>query len=474
MKDLRFYIARLKAVAGIAAVAGICIVMPATSCSGTKGLAKADVEMPANFIPGDTVAHDSVSLADLEWWQFYSDSTLSVLMRRALDNNRDLLKAAAKVEQMRRLAGVAQADLFPKAGMDVGYSYETNKYNGGPLDKDPEHDLKLPVSWEINLWGSLYKAKNAAQSRFVASLEDYRAMRMTLISEVAAAYFNLLSLENELKIVRQTVRTRKESLKQAKLRFEGGLTAETVYQQAMVEYASAASLIPALEMRQTALRNSLTILLGEFPVDSIAHNSTVYSTNLDSIRNLPTGIPSDLLKRRPDLRAAEARLKASLADVGVAYADRFPSFRIGFTPGFENDRMVDFFQSPFTYTFASLTGSVFDFGRKKRKYEAMKAVYEQSRMDYEKAVITAFTEVNTSITAFRKYQENLRAKTALCDAASNYVRLAWIQYRGGTLNYLDVLDAQRRYFDAQIGVNNAMRDEYLALINLYKSLGGGW
>lgn len=444
------------------------------SCSGTKGLARANVDMPSNYLPGDTAAHDTLSIADLKWWEFYSDSTLSVLMRRALDNNRDLLKAAAKVEQMRELAGVATSSLFPKAGMDIGYSYETNKYNGGPLDKDPEHDLKLPVSWEVNLLGSLYKARSAAKSRYVASVEDYRAMKMTLISQVASAYFNLLSVENELDIVRQTLHTREESVKQARLRFEGGLTAETVYQQAMVEYATTASLIPNLELKQTQLLNSLTLLTGDFPVDSIKHNSKVYTANIDSIRRLPSGVPSSLLKRRPDLRASEARLKAALADVGVAYADRFPSFRIGFTPGFENDRMVEFFQSPFTYTIASLTGSVFDFGGKKRKYKAMKAAYEQSRLDYEKSVIQAFTEVNNSMTAFVKYRENLRAKKVLCDAASKYVRLAWIQYRGGSLNYIDVLDAQRRYFDAQIGVNNAMRDEYIALINLYKSLGGGW
>ena len=163
-----------------------------------------------------------------------------------------------------------------------------------------------------------------------------------------------------------------------------------------------------------------------------------------------------------------------MADVGVSYADRFPSLKIGLTPGFENDGLKDFFKSPFTYAIAQITGPIFDFGKRKRKYKASIAVYNQSRYDYEKAVINAFTEVNTSITAFQKYRENHRVKSDLRDAAAKYVQLAWLQYRGGTLNYLDVLDAQRRYFESQIGVNNAMLNEYLALINLYKALGGGW
>ena len=446
-----------------AALAGAML----ASCSGTKDLPAARVDMPDTFVEGAEgyVKADSMSIADIKWWEFYADSTLTKIMRIALDNNRDILKAAARVEQSRHLYGVAVAEMWPQVGVNVAYSYETNKYNGGELIKDPEHDLKFPITWEVNLWGSMIRAKDAGKARYAASVEDYRAMRMTVIAEVATAYFRLLSLENELEIVRRTLLTRKESLEQARLRFEGGLTSETVYQQAKVEYSTTASLIPDLELRVTSMRNNLTTLMGEYPHE-------VFGTEMPA--TLPAGVPSDLLKRRPDLRAAEMRLKAAMADVGVSYADRFPSLRIGFTPGLENDGLKDFFKSPFTYTLAQITGPIFDFGRKKRKYQAMIAAYDQSRLDYEKAVIGAFTEVNTSIVAYNKYHDNHRVKMELRDAAAKYVKLAWLQYRGGTLNYIDVLDAQRRYFEAQIGVSNALRDEYLALINLYKALGGGW
>ncbi|MCM1490731.1 MAG: TolC family protein [Muribaculum sp.] len=445
----------------------VCISL--VGCSGTKNLVQPRLDMPESFT--NLPAVDSLSIADLEWWEFYTDPTLKKILEIALENNRDLLKAAAKIEEMRQLYGVKKADMLPRIGLNVEYSYETNKYDGGPVTKDPEHDLKFPISWEINLWGSMFHARNAGKARYVASEEDYRAMRMELIAEVASTYIQLLSLENELTIVRHTLATRDEALNQAKIRFEGGLTSETVYQQAKVEYSSTAARVPDLERRITAMRNALTLLMGEYPSDILDGYGFRFDRQLEM--DLPTGIPSELLKRRPDLRASEQRLKAALEDVGMTYADRFPSLRIGFTPGFENDGLKDFFKSPFTYTLASLTGPIFDFGSKKRKYQAAIAVYEQARFEYEQAVIQAFTEVNTAVTAYSKYIENKRLMNDLCEAAAKYVRLAELQYRGGTLNYIDVLDAQRQYFSARTSVNSALRDEYLALINLYKVLGGG-
>lgn len=450
----------------------ICIILSLailTGCSGTKNLRRPVLDMPEKFEGGD--ATDSLSVADLGWWEFFTDPTLRKIMEKALANNRDLLKAGARIEEMRQLYGVAKAEMLPEVGVDVGYSLETNKYDGGPTDKDPEHDLKLPISWEINLMGSLARARDAGKARYLASEEDYRAMRMTLIAEVASTYVRLLALENELDIVRHTLRTREESLHQAKLRYEGGLTSETVYQQAKVEFASTASKVPELETDIAATRNALSLLMGEYPGELLAQRTFRFDTHLE--RKLPTGVPSAMLKRRPDLRASERRLEAAMSDVGMRYADRFPTLRIAFTPGFENDGLKDFFKSPFSYVAGQVAGSIFDFGRKKRKYEAAIAVYDQARYEYEKNVMRAFSEVNTAITSYRGYMENRQLMNELCEAAAKYVKLATLQYRGGTLNYIDVLDAQRQYFSAQTGMNRAVRDEYLAVIQLYKSLGGG-
>ncbi len=440
------------------------------ACSGTRGLSQPDLQIPAQYMPG--ADSDSTCIADIKWWEFYTDTILTKIIRTTLDHNRDLLRAGAEVERMRNLYGVAKADLFPTVGATAAASHETNNYNGAGTTNDPEYDLKLPINWEINLMGSLSHARKAAGQRFAASVEDYHAMRMILIAETASAYFNYIALENELRIVRHTLITREESLRQAKLRFEGGLTSETVYQQAKVEYSSTASLVPDLERRVAAARNALTVLMGEFPKEVIERGDLTLNADYDD--KLPAGIPSTLLTRRPDLKASELRLKAAMEDVGVAYADRFPSLRIALTPGFENDQLTNFFKSPFTYVLGSITGTVFDFGRKKRKYQAMIAAYDKARYDYEQDVIVAFTEVNNAVVTYGKVKENRRLKAELRDAAAKYVQLAHLQYIGGSIGYIDVLDAQRRYFDAQIGVNNALRDEYLSLINLYKALGGGW
>lgn len=448
----------------------LAAIIALTSCSGVKNLTPADTSMPETYVPG--LGADSASIADLTWWEFYADSTLCRIIRRTLDNNRDLLKAAARVEESRALLGVAKANLFPEINGLVGSSYETNNYGGTGTTKDPEYDLKLTVNWEVNLWGSLSWAKKNGAANFAASVEDLRAMRMTLVADVATAYFRLIALDNELAIVRQTLTTREQSLEQARIRFEGGLTSETVYQQAKVEYASAAALVPNLERQITVARNALTMLMGEYPRDIIERDKLTLNVSLPE--SLPAGLPSSLLERRPDLRAAELRLSAAMANVGMTYANRFPNLRLAFTPGFENDELSKFFASPFTYTIGTITGTIFDFGRKKRKYQASIAAYDQARYDYEKAVITAFTEVNTAIDTYRRVRETSRLRVELRDATVKYVQLAHLQYRAGSLNYIDVLDAQRRYFDAQIGVSNALRDEYLAIINLYKVLGGGW
>lgn len=361
---------------------------------------------------------------------------------------------------------------LPEISGIAGTNHETNRYNGIATTKDPEYDLKMTIGWEINLLGAMSWAQKGSLARYKATIDDYHAMRMALVAETASAYFRLMALRNELAIVRQTLATRDESLNQARIRFEGGLTSETVYQQAKVEYASTAALVPNLEQQVKAANNAITLLIGEFPNDSICSGQPIWSDNIQD--NIPVGISSTLLERRPDISAAEHRLAAAMADVGLSYANQFPNIRLSFTPGWENESLSHFLASPFTYVIGNIAGTIFDFGRKKRKYKAAIAVYDQARNDYEKIVINAFTEVNTAIETLNKVKENRKLKAELCEASRKYVHLAQLQYRGGSLNYIDVLDAQRKYFEAQISVSNALRDEYLALTNLYKVLGGGW
>lgn len=295
---------------------------------------------------------------------------------------------------------------------------------------------------------------------------------MTLVAEVARCYFELVSLDEELAVVKATVKTREEGVAKAELRFQSGLTNEIPYQQAIVELATASSLVPDLE-RQIAVKESeLAFLTGSYPRTMERRKSSLLQLGYRD--EIPVGVPSQLLERRPDVREAEMNLKAAEAAVGVASAERFPVFTINLTGGFENDAYAGLFQSPFYYALGSLTSPIFNFGRNRANFKASIEAYERSRAEYEKTVMSAFKDVYDARVSYNSAIENTNYKTDLLNASAKYYRLANLQYINGAISYLDVLDAQRRYFEAQISHLSAVRDEYLALVNLYKALGGGW
>lgn len=440
-----------------------------SSCSAVRHCQVPEVEIPGQIAPGYT---DSLTIADLNWWQFYGDSTLCRVIELTLENNKDMLAAAARVEQMRQLYRISKAARLPNFTANALADYETNDYAGEDSSRDPEFGAKLSVSWELDLWGNLRWAKRKGGAEYLASVEDWRAMRMTLVAAVATAYFQLTALDNELSIVRRTLQTRSEGVHQAQLRFEGGLTSETVYQQAQVEYASTATLIPDLERRIEIMENSIALLVGKCPDWEVLRGRM--NIEAEFPESLPVGLPSGLLQRRPDVRASEQQLRSAMASAGMAYADRFPRLTFNLVGGWENDELQGFFRSPFSYVAGAIAAPVFGFGRKQAKYRAALAAYDVARLGYEQKVLEVFKEANDAVITYRNVRKTAALKVTLRDAARKYVELANLQYRGGSINYIDVLDAQRRYFDAQIGLSNAVRDEHLALVQLYKALGGGW
>lgn len=439
------------------------------SCSGVKNLAKPDLQLPTELAGNST---DSITAADIDWMNFFADPQFVEIIKETLAHNRNFLAAAARVEEMRQLYGVTASNFFPTLSANAYGNRETNDYHDEKHVTDPEYGLKATLSWEADLWGGLKWARRKGGADFRASVEQERAMRITLIAEAASAYFRLIALDNELQIARRTLFTREENLQKAKIRFEGGMTPETVYRQAEVEYATTAALIPGLESRIETQKNAIALLMGRFPQEEIARGTLLLRDSLP--KALPVGLPSQLMQRRPDIRAAEAKLQGALADVGVAYADRFPRLRIGLTGGWENNELGGFFKSPFSYVVGSITGTILDFGRNKRKYKSKIAAYDQARLGYEQTVLTAFHEVDDAATTLRKVNQTCDRRRELLEAAQAYARLAYRQYNAGAINYIDVLDAQRRFYDAQVGMSNAMRDQCLAIVNLYKALGGGW
>ena len=225
-----------------------------SSCSIQKRCQAPELNLPDEIIAGE---NDTLTIADMSWWELYSDSTLSNLIKKTLRNNRNMQAAEAHIRQMEELYRVSKASRWPTIGAQLFADHETNDYYGEKFKKSPEFSLKASLGWEIDLWGSLRWGKRKGAAEYLASVEAARAMQMTLIAETATAYFELVALDQELEIVLQTVKTREESVNQARLRFEGGLTSETAYQQAQVELASASALIPELEQKIALKENQL-------------------------------------------------------------------------------------------------------------------------------------------------------------------------------------------------------------------------
>lgn len=434
-----------------------------SSCKIGKSYTRPELQLPTEFEKG--IQGDSVSVSEMKWWDLYTDTVLQGLIRNALYHNKDMQIAIARIKETEASKRIAKADLFPKLN---------GRINGQrDYDHTPENtfEAKGLLSWEVDLWGKLRWGNQAAIADYLQTIEGQRALQMTIVSQVAQAYFELSALDEELKIVRQTLEARKEGVHLARLRYEGGITSETSLQQARVELARTATLVPELERKIRLKENDLSLLTGRYPGE-IARGEGIRKQNLP--HSLPVGLPSSLLERRPDIRQAEYRLKAAHAKVGIAYTNLFPQLSLTAHYGLESPQLSDFLKSPFFYLGGQLTGPLFNMGKNRAHLKAAKAIAEQEGYAYQKTILTAFKEVNDALVSCRKTAEIRNSRDSLQQAAHSYLELANLQYINGVIGYIDVLDAQRGYFDAQIGLNNAIRDELTAIVDLYKVLGGGW
>lgn len=448
----------------------VCLVLwggMISSCKVGRQYVRPVVELPDSLL----AKQNYLSIGDMKWWEMYTDGPLRRLIEKTLAHNKDLLTAAARVKELVARKRIATSAMIPRVDVDISPSRSFTNHGGNNSQQSSEIDGKLVAAWEIDLWGKLRWAKSAAVAEYLRSVEAQRALRMTIIAEVAQAYYELVALDNELIIVKQTLKARQEGMRIARLRFHGGLTSETAYQQAQLEVARRATMIPDLERQITLKENDIAFLSGEFP-NRIERSQLLQEFNYSMM--LPVGLPSDLLERRPDVREAEQQLIAAHATVGVAYTRMFPSLTLTGQYGLENNELAQLLQSPYAFIQGALLAPLFSAGRNRTEWKAQKAVYEQSYYNYEKVVLNAFREVQNSIVSFNKVREMYELQAQLEHSAKNHVALTQIQYINGAINYLDVLDAQRGYFDAQIGLSNAIRDELITVVQVYKTLGGGW
>ncbi|MDL2255114.1 efflux transporter outer membrane subunit [Parabacteroides sp. OttesenSCG-928-K15] len=439
----------------------------ASSCKVGKEYVRPELNLPESLDAG----RDTLSVASIHWKSLYKDPLLQSLIERALDNNRDMLIAAARVKEMAETKRISFANRFPEIGARLNAQKEQLNYGGNTPKPDPELSGKLTVAWELDFWGRLRWANEADLAIYMQTVEAQRALKLSLIAEVASTYYELMALDKELSIVKQTKAAREQGVRLAKLRYEGGLTSQTVYNQAEVELARSETLIPTLERDIRIKENDMSLLLGEYSFE-IPRHSTDAPEDLPEM--LPAGLPSSLLERRPDMRAAEQKLRAAHARVGVAYTNLFPRISLTGNLGLESDELTNLLKSPAWFIAGDLLQPLFAMGKNRAALKAAQARYEQEVYQYQKEVLEAFAEVNDALITIRKVKEIRESRENLHNAADEYLRLAQLQYINGIINYIDLLDAQRGLLDAQLGLNDVLLAEQLAVVHLYKVLGGGY
>lgn len=438
------------------------------SCKLGRQYHRPEMDVPLTF---ETKGLSEGVTADIGWSTLYSDTILQQLINKGLEHNKDVLAATARIKEMIANKRISFAGLFPEIGAEGLAQREYLNYGGHNSKYTPEIHGILTLGWELDVWGKLRWANDAAVAEYMQSVESQRALRLTLVAQIAQNYFELKALDRELEIVKQTLDARREGVRFAKLRYEGGLTSEMPYRQSVVELARTETLIPTLENDIKLKENDLSLLLGEFPKGIPRSNSDISNRSVPS--ELPVDLPSSLLERRPDVIMAEQGLIAANASVGVAYTSMFPSIRLTGKLGGENSELANFLESPTWFISGLLTGPIFNMGKNKATHNAAKAAYEQAVYGYEKKIMEVFNEVNNALNTFRKAKEVRASRTTLYNSVQSYQKLARLQYINGVITYMDVLDAQRQMFDAEIALNNAFLDELISTVSLYKALGGG-
>jgi outer membrane protein, multidrug efflux system len=439
-----------------------------------------DYERPALPLPESysAAAPAEAALPD-RWWTLFGDPALDRLVTEALAANQDLAAAAARVEEARALAGIARADRFPEVtGTATGSRTRLSKETLNlppevviPLEID-RYRAAVNVSYELDFWGRLRRLAEAARAELLASEEGRRNVELALVSEVAAAYFDLLAFDHQLGIVRDTLGSRGESVRLQRLRFEHGTISELDLAQAEAELAATEATVPALERAVRQTEDRLAVLLGRIG-GTVERGGALSGVAPPEV---PVGLPSALLARRPDVVAAEQRLAAANARIGAARAAYFPSISLTGYAGSESAELSSLFASGTGVWQAALglVEPIFNAGRTRRQVEAARARERQALAAYTKAVQSAFAEVEDALVARRTGAEERAVLARQVEALSRARRLAGLRYEAGESSYLEVLDAERSLFRAELELSRAQRDELEATVDLMKALGGGW
>lgn len=429
---------------------------------------------PANYRGAATPATEA-SLADLAWWDLTKDDPVLVaLLKEAVEKNQDLRIAASRVEEARAISRINY--VLPQVNAFAGANRQRITENGvgGAFGGQTVNtfDLSAAFTWEIDLWGRLRRTNEGNLARFLATEEARKGVYLSLVSDVAAAYYQLRSLDLQLEISVRTVKSRRDSFDLVEKRLKGGIGNKLESSQAGSALAQAEIAVPQIEQAIFEQENLISLLLGR-PPGPIARGRAIGEMPPVEI---PAGLPSALLERRPDVRQAEATFRAANADVGVAEANLFPQLSLTGAAGFQSSDLSDLLKSPsFVWNIAGgIFAPIFQGGRLRRERDAARARWDQARLAYEKAALAAFGDTASSLNAIGKTREIREANVRNVGALRGAEKTALLRYDGGVSPYLEVLDAQRELFTGELNYATSLRDQWLAVIRLYRALGGGW
>lgn len=414
-------------------------------------------------------------LANIAWWELVGDPVLDDLIRRALRENKDLKLAAARVEQFLGALGTTRSEFFPQVGYGFAGTRQQNARSPlSPLDPPAfaTYQAVLNVNWEVDLWGRIQRLNEAARAQVLASEEGRRAVLLSLVSGVASGYITLRGIDRQLEIARATEQSYGDSLRIFRLRHRHGTISRVEVSQIESQYEVAAQAIPRLEALAARQEHLISTLLGRNP------GPIPRGKNLDELTlpPLPGELPLALLERRPDIRQAEQELVAANARIGAAKALYFPTISLAGLLGSQGSELSRLFAegSDLWSLGGAMAGPLVTFGAISGQVKQAEAVSRQALLRYEQTIQTAFREVEDALVAALKGGEQLASQQRQVESLADYARLSRLRYEAGNVNYLQVLDAERSLFSAQLARVQTRAELFDTGINLYKAMGGGW